>query len=161
MAQKDKLMGRFRVTIFSGERARQIWSSTMMSTPVCIETFQSQLLVPRILDHFPTLPTHLQTEECKPWNDMIFQRYVLAASYRQVFETLPPQTEHGGYQNLAADGSVVELKALQAAAEGVDNVKKELIEGIISGLSCDRAICPRDICCSRGRRGRGLKKAER
>jgi hypothetical protein len=77
-----------------------------------------------------------------------------------VLKTLPPEAEHSRYKYLAAYGSIIEFKTLQAAAEGIDDGKEKLIEGIIPRLSCDRAIRTRNI--GSGRRGCGgwLKEAE-
>lgn len=107
----------------------------MMSTPVRIQAFQRQFLVSWILDCVDTLSAHLQTEEREPWNDVVLQGDVLAASDRQMFEAFTSQTEHGRDEDLATDGCIVKFETLQAAAEGVDDVQKELIQGIIARLS--------------------------
>jgi hypothetical protein len=99
----------------------------MVSTPVRIQAFQCQLLVSWILDRVATLSAHLQTEECEPWNDVVLQGDIFAASDRQMFEAFTSQTEHGRDEDLAADGCVVKFETLQAATEGVDDVQKELI----------------------------------
>jgi hypothetical protein len=153
-------MRRLRITVLPGERTGKIWPSAMMTTPVRIQAFQGQLLVSWILDRFATLSTHLQTEEREPWNDMVLQGYILAASYRQVFEALTSQTEHGRDEDLAANSCVVKFETLQAAAEGVDHVQKELIEGIIPRLSGNRAIGTWDVGSCRWGCGRWLKETE-
>jgi hypothetical protein len=68
-----------------------------------------------------------------------------------VLKTLSPQTEYGRYQNLTTDSSIVKFQTFQTAADGVDNIEKDLIEGIVPRLPGDQAIRTRDVGGSRGR----------